>query len=304
MTPRILTAVDPDHPEPQVVEVAARLARALGAELTLVAVNPRPGGDPVFAADAELAVEAAYAALEGVTAAAGTTPVDLQVVSAPSPARALQKFAARHGAVLIAAGAGRHHRLGRLGSVASRLLHGTPCPVLIVPTRLFALRRDLRRMGVGFVPTVDGREALETAAGLAATLAATLEVFAVAPPAAFVAAPAPPVILGTPRGDELRQARRDDIERATRRAVAELAPGATVRVEEGDPATVLADETRSLDLLVCGSRGQGAITGAVLGTVSRRLVHEAACPVLVVPRGRGLALPAGPRPRSAAAGIH
>lgn len=38
------------------------------------------------------------------------------------------------------------------------------------------------------------------------------------------------------------------------------------------------------DLLVCGSRGHGPVRQAQLGSVSARLVRDAACPVIVVPR--------------------
>ena len=52
----------------------------------------------------------------------------------------------------------------------------------------------------------------------------------------------------------------------------------------GDPARVLADESEELDLLVVGSRGYGPLRAVVLGGVAGRLVREAACPVIVLPR--------------------
>jgi nucleotide-binding universal stress UspA family protein len=72
--------------------------------------------------------------------------------------------------------------------------------------------------------------------------------------------------------------------------VAEAAPGASgfgieKRVEQGDPATVLIDQSRDADLLVVGSRGHGGFASLVLGSVSQVCAQLAACPVVIV-RGR------------------
>jgi nucleotide-binding universal stress UspA family protein len=48
-----------------------------------------------------------------------------------------------------------------------------------------------------------------------------------------------------------------------------------------------------MDLMVCGSRGRGRPTSALLGSVSARLVAHGHCPVLVVPPSVG-AYPPGP----------
>ena len=64
--------------------------------------------------------------------------------------------------------------------------------------------------------------------------------------------------------------------------------GRTVRarVVFGRPATVIVDEARELgcDLIVIGSRGNGVIASAVLGSVAAEVVDHAACPVLVARR--------------------
>jgi len=59
--------------------------------------------------------------------------------------------------------------------------------------------------------------------------------------------------------------------------------GAVVR---GRAATAIADAATSYsaDLVVAGSRGRGAITSLVLGSVSSELVDEAPCPVLIARR--------------------
>lgn len=54
------------------------------------------------------------------------------------------------------------------------------------------------------------------------------------------------------------------------------------RVAEGHAATVLIEASRGADLLVVGSRGHGAFTGMLLGSVSQHCAQHAACPVVIV----------------------
>lgn len=52
----------------------------------------------------------------------------------------------------------------------------------------------------------------------------------------------------------------------------------------GHPAAVILDEINKekIELVVMGSRGYGPLAGSVLGSVSQRILHGAACPVLIV----------------------
>ena len=56
------------------------------------------------------------------------------------------------------------------------------------------------------------------------------------------------------------------------------------RLLDGDPTDALIGESETLDLLVAGSRGYGPVRAVLLGGVSRALVRDAACPVVVSPR--------------------
>jgi nucleotide-binding universal stress UspA family protein len=52
----------------------------------------------------------------------------------------------------------------------------------------------------------------------------------------------------------------------------------------GDPAHVLVDiiESSGCDMVVIGARGQGAISSALLGSVSQELAHASPVPVTIV----------------------
>lgn len=53
-------------------------------------------------------------------------------------------------------------------------------------------------------------------------------------------------------------------------------------IEGRDPAQALIERSEGADLLVVGSRGRGALRSVLLGSVSHRCVHHAACPVVIV----------------------
>ena len=70
----------------------------------------------------------------------------------------------------------------------------------------------------------------------------------------------------------------------TLKEVAADAYGVTIerRAEQGPPAGVLVDESRTADLLVVGSRGHGGFAQLVLGSVSQQCAQHAFCPVVIV----------------------
>ncbi len=136
----ILVAVDGSRHAHDAVATAARLARELGSDLTLLTVYPAPPrfeGEPEYSADLERAMAAADAILDGaarlVTAEGG-----------PEPER--ESLAGQHAgpAILDAVASGRFdllvmgtRGLGRvqsvlLGSVSAQVAGHSPIPVLIV----------------------------------------------------------------------------------------------------------------------------------------------------------------------------
>ena len=66
----------------------------------------------------------------------------------------------------------------------------------------------------------------------------------------------------------------------------ETPPEITMKVAQGDPAEELVRASHDAELIVVGSHGRGAFAQLLMGSVSSKLTHHAACPVVVI-RGTG-----------------
>jgi nucleotide-binding universal stress UspA family protein len=91
--------------------------------------------------------------------------------------------------------------------------------------------------------------------------------------------------------EEMEGAVRDSAKAALEKAVSKLksmktALAITSEVIQGPPREVIVDEAekRGVDLIVMGSRGLGAWSRLLLGSVSNAVVHHAKCSVEVVRR--------------------
>jgi nucleotide-binding universal stress UspA family protein len=203
---------------------------------------------------------------------------------------ALHEAAEAEDAGLLVVGSTRQGAIGRVlpGSTADRLMHGAPCPIAIVPPGWEA-GAGLQTIGVAYVDTEEGREALRGAHALAKRAGATLRV--------LTAIKAGPAIYSKTEARTAEQPGKDEVEvegewrgraeEALRRATDALDGDVPVETDAfvEDPADVLIRVSEHLDLLVCGSRGYGPPRAVLLGGVSRRLTAEAQCPVIVLPRG-------------------
>ena len=212
----------------------------------------------------------------GITAGA-------QAVLDGGPAHALHRAAEEERAALIVVGSSHRGPVGRVvaGDVASSTLHGSPCPVLVAPVRYAEDAGPLATIGVGFDGSPGSRAAVVLARDVAVALGARLKVLTVIEaPGAWTAYPA---WAHDSHGDA--SAVRDATQASLDALVTALGTPAAGEILEGRPARELARAAEELDLLVCGSRPGGSLARMLLGSRSGRLVHEAPCPVMVLPEG-------------------
>lgn len=133
----IVAAVDGSDTSGRAESTAVELAKEAGAKLVLVHVDEhnigKGGGDlRVDSDEVKAAVRKRAEELSGEGVDAGA---EFRDSSLGGPAHAIADVAEEHGADLIVLGTRGHAPVSGLllGSVAQRLLHITPCPVLTVP---------------------------------------------------------------------------------------------------------------------------------------------------------------------------
>lgn len=288
MSKPILAGYDPRTRDRAPVRFAVAAARFTGASLIVACVCGRGLGrrEEGLAESAR----AELAELESELESTGL-PVEYRELEGLSAARMLHETAEALDAGLLVVGSAAEGIVGRVapGSTTQRLMHGAPCPIAIVPHG-WEPRGGIRTIGVAYVDTDEGREALRGAHALAVRAGARLRVLTVHTPHLERYNETEP---GTPihppkTADAVEGEHRVQIERALQETVATLGDEVPVEVEvfvEDDPAETLIRVSAHLDLLVCGSRAYGPLRAVLLGGVSRRVATAAQCPVIVLPRG-------------------
>ncbi len=284
---RIAVGVDA-YPEGQdAVVLAAMIARSTGSDLMLVAVHP----DPLVVLPRELgrtAMRKQAEALLRKTREAYAPTARTAVETDWSVPRALERVVTREHRELLVVGSSRRGPEGRvrIGNRTRQLLYDGKCAVAVAPRGLHhSAERTLASIGVGYEGGPESRRALALAGALAAAAGAQLLVKGVVddriPAVGWSESGRQRVLamweeLLEPVVDSLRQ----DAEREAKATPAD----ADVEVRRGDPAGMLLELSARVDLLIIGSRRWGATARLLLGSVGESLLHDASCPILVVPR--------------------
>ena len=249
------------------------LARLLGqmtrSELVVSRVLEGLVSHPEFDPTAQRAVRDAIGTTRSALMAALPDDSNAQIVPVldVTAAHGLRDAACSHDVAMLVVGSSHHSRLGRtlIGGSADLLVGHAPCPLAVAPPGF----RDAKGLepsvvGCAYDGTEVAEDGLRTAAYLAHTAALPLRVLTAAKPAEADA------ILAE-AGDLVRSETSGEVE--------------TIPVAlHGDAASALiAESGDSVGLLVMGSRGHGPVRRALLGSVAAHVIHQARCPVIVMP---------------------
>lgn len=186
------------------------------------------------------------------------------------------------GARMVVLGDERRHGMARFvtGSVTGRVASRAPVPVVVVPTA-WSPGQDVFRVVVGVADLEASDELVAHALGEAADRGGEVVL--------VHAWELPAVLYDTTLAHDqaaweadARHRLMQTLDRAQRLVAPADGTDVWVQIRQGQPAQVLAEESKRADLLVIGRRGH-AFPLRRLGGTGHALVRESGCPVEVVP---------------------
>lgn len=309
--PVFAVGFDGSAPGAAALEWAALEARRTGAILRIISVvhyPAMPAGTletaPILPASLlnrahELAAEAALQARKILESAR----VETQIVIGAA-AEALVS-ATQSVQLLVVGNRGRSDLASTvLGSVSFAVTAHAHCPVVVVGQDA-AIVGPKHGVVVGVDGSSAGDRALDLAADVAAHAGAPLRIICAWDlPAAeswaysYWETASPDADWARTQHDVAVRVVTAAAERARSRHLGLVANG---EVLQGPAGAVLGDASHDAGLVVVGSRGLGGFSGLVLGSVSHHVIHNCACPVMVV-RTRPTDRPANTRPEDVMVG--
>lgn len=277
--PSLLVGYDASEGGRDALELARIFHSMLGGRVLVASAashGPAPGRHRPSEGE-RAAVEALF---EQARLHIGLPKVEARALAGGSPAKLLIECAEVDAAQTLVLGSPHRGVVGRalIGSVAKGVLYGAPCEVVVAP-RGYADRVHVpyRTIAVAYDGSEEAEAALRRAEDLARPNRASIEILTVAEA---------PVTPATVWGG-IAPAQLSDPDKILNGAIESVDERLAVqgRRLEGEVATTLARACEnSVDLLVAGSRGYGPAARVLLGSVTGRLIQDAPCPVLVVPR--------------------
>lgn len=275
----IIVGFDGTDPATDALRLGADLAAALNAPLIVAAVFERQHQPGELEGTSPAKTREQFFATVFDKASASLSDVDYaqRIIGGAAPRATLGELALKEKAEMLVIGSTHLGPLSR--SLAGAADHGLfdhiPCGLVVAP-RGWARRsaNGFERIGVGYNGTDESKFAVRRASELAHQLHSKLRLISVAPYSdphlyASTASPGPGWVHRLMEGAGL----------------VDSAVEAELVLRQGRPATELAEQARTLDLLVVGTRRRGRIRRFVLGSVSGELVRTSPCPVLVLPPG-------------------
>ena len=224
-------------------------------------------------------------AVQRVRETAPALPVDGVLQTGPASRRLLAETANAQLLVVGSRGLGGFAGL-LLGSVSGQVAAHAQCPVVVVRSFTGVAGQWRGRIVVGVEDIDNSADVVEFAMDEAVRLDAGLVIAHCMPPPVMVTA-LPGPAMGFDDTELVESAEHRFVEAVARWADKRPEVPVSPHFSRRPPAWLLTEVSTSARLVVVGSRGRGGFAGLLLGSVSRQLLHHAACPVAVIPLAAG-----------------
>lgn len=266
MFQRILVGIDEETRGRDAIALA-RLLMSRRADLTFAHVYPGIGSGSTTNAEASRQLLASVVDESGVDAWT-------RWIASPSVAAGLRTIAAQTHADLVVIGTTNRSRITRalLGNPTTETMGAVDCVVAVAPEGYADRVHEIRKVGVAYDGSSPSEGALSLARELVEKTHAELSAFEVVPP------------------PDVFTVRRHQMERAVlalSAARAQLAAheGVEAHVACGHPVSQLGGFSKTVDILVAGSRGAGFAARLLHPSTTAALTDVVSCPLLVLTRG-------------------
>jgi nucleotide-binding universal stress UspA family protein len=302
----IIVGVDASEHSEDAIAFASTLGRDSNARVVVACAfrpddSPRPVRDPEFQTTAQQ--QAQQIAWRMSHRLEGIEPGRIRTCAVEMSSRdhGLHELAASEAAAIVIVGASHAGSFAHLlpSGIGARLLHDAAFAVAVIPDgyRTHA-DQPIRRIGVAYDGSAESRAALVAAVAAVHAFGGELEVITVLSARVF----ATPTMMGGPGyinvDEEFGREAREELDTILAGLPGDLLAEGTIL--DGRPAHQLTRHTKRLDLLLLGSRGYNPLHALLADGVSGRVLRDAHCPVIAVPRGAEAPLEflAGSRPRT------
>ncbi len=281
MFKRVVVGCDGTEGARDAVALAAAIAAATGAGLSLVGVHSTSLFPIPQESDRRTLRHHAEAILHKERELQAPNALVHTVVDFSVP-RALRHYAEHWNADLVVLGSEAtavvgHVAIGRRGR---QLLYDAPFALAIAQRDLHKREFKIGKIGLGFDGESESQAALAMAAALGRAAGAEIDVMTVVDDHI-------PHLSGewmAGRNGHHVEERRDAALASAQSALADLDVSAHVEAVVGDPGVQLRTLSENVDLIVVGSRRWGPFARLVAGGVGETLVTDSSCSVLIVPR--------------------
>jgi nucleotide-binding universal stress UspA family protein len=291
----LLVTTDYSSSAEPALRAAAELARRMSARVTVLnVVDLGALGDSQSLRESLLRLEHEFRAeatprlealcrkvFEGV-------PFEVAVIEGMGASVATARYVREHSVdlVVIATHGLTGFKRFVLGSVSERVVQGSPCDVLVVPSNLGSKGPIVMPIQRILVPTdfsPSASQAIERAVDLAKLTNAEIHLLHAYEIPVGVGVPGVPLAIPPEFFDQVRDASQHQLDEVAKRVAARgLKVQSHLTCDTPARAILDASEQIHVDLIVMGTRGRTGMKHVLLGSVAERTVRLSTCPVVTV----------------------